>query len=233
MSLSLLAMAVAGWSLKQPLSASHLLSKKYKAYLYQDSGRFTLCIGTRPRWVDKPWLIAMFKYFEDREKELEKCNAKLDRLVQEAKSGHSEQANNEDHREKMFLADDEKKVCKLLLSRRDKDIQYSIASILRTHGFAGFLLRIYPTPREVVVLIAPAWMVFGLLSIAPIAVTCRILRRRGIISPTACTVCRYNLFGLTHPLCPECGTPIPAQLWQRLKDIETAEKSLTHDSSTK
>ena len=58
----------------------------------------------------------------------------------------------------------------------------------------------------------PGWEPVAALSLWPSVALCRaILRRRRKRRPGYCRQCGYNTFGLTHGICPECGTPLPAE----------------------
>jgi ribosomal protein L37E len=40
-----------------------------------------------------------------------------------------------------------------------------------------------------------------------------------------CIQCGYNLFGLTEPRCPECGTPFPSRQEARSADADMAGRT--------
>lgn len=87
----------------------------------------------------------------------------------------------------------------------------TLSKIIRARGYCGVLVCLNPTPSEFVVLSIPGWVQLGILAVGPFALVVRIIRHRRFSMPISCGRCSYNLIGITSPVCPECGTPIPEE----------------------
>jgi len=66
-------------------------------------------------------------------------------------------------------------------------------------------------------IVFPIWAAFLVLSIGPIlALIIGLLRHQHRLRRMECLLCGYNLFANTSGICPECGTPIPKEVREKL-----------------
>lgn len=86
--------------------------------------------------------------------------------------------------------------------------------------------------RSIVRIHVPLWLPFLIFAIPASFLFWRDLRRR--IPPGHCQQCRYNLTANTSGICPECGTPIPKEVQEKLATNPPTSntKINTHGSQT-
>ncbi|OWY72975.1 hypothetical protein B7486_01110 [cyanobacterium TDX16] len=193
---------------------------EHTVFVHLESLRLTICVSRSTAARSSGLIYFILRRIEEKTEELEEC---ID--LQQAMSGIDFTTSNpedyaqiipKDRRHQAVHLHFEQVMIEDALEHAFFYTSKTLSEIIRARGYCGVLVCLNPTLSEFVVLSIPGWLQLGILAIGPMALIVTIIRQRRFLLPTACGQCSYNLIGITSPVCPECGTPIPKEQKQSI-----------------